>query len=227
MEFNLTDPTTLSALIQFTETGATAGCPFCKGRMIASVSPGERIIILKGMYVGREAIVSPEPGLSDEFLVRFDGDPPNRLTRIAHKRDVFAYVPLGGLPTWLCSLSIDDLCSIDHSVLDLAVQLAIGSGKDWPTPTLLPLIATTRQRRPVIGADLWPTLEAHGIPKTLKRGFCGKFDFAIELLVSLHGRPAIQRRRVRAMSIGRYLTPGQQTHFGPSPGIIEEAEEAT
>jgi hypothetical protein len=79
MEFNLADPTTLGALIQFTETGATAGCPFCKGRMIASVSPGDRIIILKGMNVGREATVSRDPGFSDdEFLVKFDSDPPTR-----------------------------------------------------------------------------------------------------------------------------------------------------
>jgi hypothetical protein len=221
MEFNIADPTTLSALIEFTETGATAGCPFCKGRMIASVSPEDRIIILKGMYVGREATVSHEPGLSDdEFLVKFDSDPPNQLTRIAHKRDVFAYSPLGEIPNWLCSLSIDDLCTIDHSALDLAVLLAVGAKKSFSPNTRLPLIATVRQRRlPMLSVDLWPTLEAHGIPKPLKHDFCRKFDFAIELLVSLHGRPAVQKRRVRAMSIGRYLTAGEEEHFGPSPGI--------
>jgi hypothetical protein len=194
--------------------------------MIASVSAGERIIILKGMYVGREATVSSEPGFSDdEFLVKFDSDPPNQLTRVIRKLDVFSYLPLGEMPNWLCSLSIDDLCSIDHSALDLAVRLAVGTNKSWSTNALLPLVATVRQRRvPVLGADLWPTLEAHGIPKTLKQEFGRKFDFAIELLVSLHGRAAIKKRRVRAMSIGRYLTPGQEEYFGASPGIKEEDE---
>jgi len=91
MEFNLNDPATRSAIVHFTETGAEAGCPFCKGRMIASVTPGERIIILNGMYVGRKATVSPEPWLSDEFLVRFDNSPSNQLTRIAQKLTAFAY----------------------------------------------------------------------------------------------------------------------------------------
>ena len=76
MEFNLDDPITRAALVQFTEAGAGAACPFCQGRMIASVTPGERIIILQGANVGKAATVSPEPGLPDEFLVKFDTDPP-------------------------------------------------------------------------------------------------------------------------------------------------------
>lgn len=226
MEFNLDDPITRTALISFTETGAQAGCPFCKGRMIASVKPAERIIVLKGIYVGRRATVSPEPSLPDEFLVQFDSDPPNQLTRIAQKRDIFAYSPLGRMPGWLCDLSVDDLCSIDLSAMSLAISLAVGHEKNCSVATLLELIGTVRQRRlPMLGADLWPTLEAHGISKRLKNEFCRKFDFAIELLVSLHGRPAIKKRRVKAMSIGRYLTPGEEAHFGPSPRI-EEAFEA-
>jgi len=218
MEFNLKDPTTRSAVIQFTETGATAGCPFCRGRMIASVSPGERIIILKGPNVGREATVSREPGLPDEFLVKFDSAPPRQLTRVAYQRDLFAYLPLGEMPNWLCSLSIDDLCSIDLSALDLAVNRAVRAMKRWSTSALLPLIATVRHRRlPVLGAEPWPTLEAHGIPESLKHDFCRKFDFAIELLISMHGRPPVQKRRVRAMSIGRYLTPFEKKSFGPVP----------
>src|SRR5258708_23336985 len=92
--------------------------------------------------------------------------------------------------------------------------------KRWSTSALLPLIATVRHRRlPVLGAEPWPTLEAHGIPESLKHDFCRKFDFAIELLISMHGRPPVQKRRVRAMSIGRYLTPFEKKSFGPSPGI--------
>src|SRR5882724_9157902 len=139
MEFNLNDPATRSALIHFTETGAQAGCPFCKGRMIASVTPGERIIILNGMDVGRKATVSPEPWLSGEFLVKFDDAPPDQLTRIIQKLTVFAYLPLGKTPDWLCDLPVDDLCSIDLSALDLAVSLAVTAKKGWPVATLLPL----------------------------------------------------------------------------------------
>jgi len=126
------------------------------------------------------------------------------------------------MPDWLCDLSVDDLCSIDLSALDLALGLVAGAKKIWSVTVLLPLITAVRQRRlPILGAELWPTLEAHGIPKNLKHDFCRKFDFAIDLLVSLHGRPAVKKRRVRAMSIGRCLTPGQEEYFGPSHGIEE------
>src|ERR1700687_280513 len=219
LEFNLNDPSIRSALIHFTETGAEAGCPFCQGRMIASVTPGESMIILNGMNVGRKATVSPKPWLSDEFLVKFDTAPPDELTRIVQRLTVFSYLPLDKMPDWLCDLAIDDLCSIDLSALDLALSLSVVAKKGWSVTTLLPLITTVRQRRlPVLGAELWPTLEEHGVPKNLKHDFCRKFDFAIELLASLHGRPAVQKRRVRAMSIGRYLTPSQEEYFGPSLG---------
>ena len=222
MELDLNNQSVVRALVRFTETGAKAGCPFCKGRMIADVSPGERLIILKGMNVGREATVSKEPGLSsDEFLVAFDGDPPGLLTRVIRRLDSFAYLPLGKMPKWLCSLSIDDLHSVDESCLHTATILATDAKYKWTVQALLPIIYTVRSRRlPASGADLWPALQAHGIRKSLKEEFCQTFDFSIELLLEMNGRPAIKKRRVQAMSIGRYLTPGQEEYFGESPGII-------
>jgi hypothetical protein len=173
------------------------------------------------MNAGREATVSKEPGFSsDEFLVAFDGDLPGHLTRIIRRLDSFAYLPLGKMPKWLCSLSIDDLHSVDESCLQTATLLTTDAKHKWTVQALLPIIYTVRSRRlPVSGADLWLTLQAHGIRKSLKDGFCRTFDFSIELLFEMNGRPAIKKRRVKAMSIGRYLTPGQEEYFGGSPGV--------
>lgn len=111
----MTTRTIPDAIIEFTNAGAKSNCPFCIGRMIASVSPGESIIILQGMHAGQCATVSDQPGWSeDEFLVRFDDETRDTLTRINYKRDRFAYFPLGKVPDWLCQLSIDDLSVLEE-----------------------------------------------------------------------------------------------------------------
>lgn len=82
--------------------------------MIASVTPGETIILLQGMYSGLRATVSDQPRwLDDEFLVHFDDEARDALTRISYKTDRFAYFPIKKIPEWLCHLSIDDLSAIE------------------------------------------------------------------------------------------------------------------
>jgi hypothetical protein len=189
--------------------------------MIASIIPGERIILLQGMYSGLIATVSDQPGWSDdEFLVHFDKDETDTLTRIGYKRDKFAYFPVEKIPDWLCHLSIDDLSAIEESTLLTVLNFAIAPKRRKWSNILLPLIATVRSRRlPILSADIWPTLIAHAFPTSQKADFCKFFDFGIELLVSLNGRPAVQRKKMQPMSQGRYQTPGQEEYFGPSPTI--------
>jgi len=195
--------------------------PSARGERLLLSPPGSRIILLQGMYAGRYATVSDQPGWSDdEFLVHFDNDAKDTLTRIGYKRDKFAYLPLGKVPDWLCSLSIDDLSAIEDSSLLTILNLATAKRNSRWSDLLLPLIATVRSRRlPVLSAEIWPTLVTHGFPKKEKAKFQKFFDFGIYLLVSLNGRPAIQRKKMRPMFRGRYLTPGQEEYFGPSPTL--------
>jgi hypothetical protein len=221
MKVNLSEPAISRALIEFTNAGAKSYCPFCKGRMIATVSPGERIILLQGMYSGLRATVSDQPGWSeDEFLVHFDNDPKDTLTRIGYKRDKFAYFPITRVPDWLCHLSIDDLSAIEESSLLTVLNFADAPKKKKWCDILEPLIATVRGRRlPILGADIWPTLIAHGFSARQKTNFCDFFDFGVDLLVLLNGRRAIRRKEMHPMSRGRYLTPGQEEYYGPSPTL--------
>ncbi len=130
------------ALVKFTETGAKANCPFCIGRMITSVSPGEKIIILQGMYAGRRATVSDQPGWSDdEFLVQFDVEEKGTLTRISYRLDKFSHFPLRTIPGWLCHLSVDDLSLIDESCLETVLHFATAKAKtSWADLLLLDFI---------------------------------------------------------------------------------------
>ena len=229
MTIDFSQPAVRKAIIRFTTRGARSKCPFCKGRMIASVSADERIMILQGMYAGRCGTVSAQPGWStSEFFVHFDTDKNDVLTRIIYHSDKFSYLPIGSTPKWLCELSIDDLSRLEDAALETALIFANASKRMNFAQLLLPLIATVRSRRlPVTSNDLWPTLVAHGFEKSLKARFHSTFEFGIELLTSLHGRPAIRRKRMRAMSRGRYLTPGQEEYFGPSPELTSETPQTS
>ncbi len=220
-DLNLQNRTTRDALIQFTEHGAQAGCPFCNGRRIASLSGGERIVFLKGKHSGKQATVSDDPSLfDDEFLVRFNFQPLNHTTRVSYLRDEFTRAPLQAPPKWLCDLSIDDLCAIENAVLQTVLKTANLGKLVWSAETLLLLVATVwRRRLPVVGRDIWPTFEMHGMPPNRRASFCRYFDFGLQVLVLMQGRHAIKKNRVKAMSIGRYLTPGQEEYFGPSPSF--------
>jgi hypothetical protein len=219
MEIDLSLPRVREALIEFTHAGAKSHCPFCKGRMIASVSPGQRIMILQGTRAGQCATISKQPGWSeDEFLVHFDFEESDTLTRVHYRRDKFALIPLDKIPDWLSSLSIDDLSALEESSLYTVLHFASARRNQKWADLLLPLVATVRARRlPVQGVDIWRTLVAHGFSERHKSNFFKFFDFGVELLVLLHGRPAIRRKKMRAMSRGRYLTPGREEYFGPSP----------
>jgi hypothetical protein len=221
MTIDFSSPRVRRALVKFTETGVRSNCPFCGGRMIASVSPGQRIILLRGMYAGYSATVSDQPGWSDdEFLVQFDVSEEGTLTRISYGRDSFTYSPLKKIPDWLCHLSIDDLSAIEDSCLNTALDFATAKGIPSWADLLLPVFSTIRSRRlPVVSDDIWSTLVAHGFSMKHKQKFKECFDFGLRLLLLFNGRPPIRRRRMAPMSRGRYLTPGQEEWWGPSPTL--------
>jgi len=189
--------------------------------MITSISAGETIIVLQGMYSGRVGTVSDRQAYSDdEFIVHFDLDPQEILTRIGYQTDKFTYFPIKKAPEWLCHLSIDDLSALDKSCLDAVINFAVYKSNAKLADLLLPLFSAVRSRRlPIMVTDLWPTLVAHGYSKKHKSNFQRYFDFGIELLVSLHGRPSIKCKKMAPMSRGRYLTPGQEEFLGPSPAF--------
>lgn len=221
MEADLDSAPTRAAIIHTTETGARSNCPYCAGRMITGVSTGNRIILLQGANAGRIATVTADRGFNDgEFLVHFDNDPNNYEIRIGYSWDKFAFAPIDQIPSWLCKLSIDDLSAIDEAVIQTAILFATNNSATWSVEILLPVLGTVRSRRlPITGADLWPTFEAHGFSSAMRSSFEDRFDFGIELLIAMVGRPPIKRKLVEPMSIGRYLTPSRLSELGPSRGI--------
>jgi hypothetical protein len=106
------------ALRKFTEAGADQNCPFCQGRKISEILPGERLLFLKGTRAGHSATVSAYPNpIEGEFLVHMDGDPDDWQWRVSYSRDLFVRAPLQLVPSWICPFSMKDLCALEDAAL--------------------------------------------------------------------------------------------------------------
>jgi hypothetical protein len=163
--------------------------------------------MLTGFMSGCIGTVAPEDTWwsGEEFCVQFDHDRPGHLHRVLLRHDLFVLEPNADQTPWLLPLSTDDLAFVDEVVVRFCATLIQKSNWSWRDEELYVLIEMFWQRRlPVQGKEVWATCAAHGMPQRYKNHFISTFDFGIGLLVYSHGRPPIKRRRVQAMSIGRY-----------------------
>jgi hypothetical protein len=212
-----------TAIVGFTEMGAQNGCPFCIGRMIDEVEIGDRITFLKGNWVGRTAevvaLTQVGPGT---FQVRFSNDPPGHTSICSYGSNQFLRFPLPPVPSWLCSLSVEDLISIEDAIL-YNIRCAIIEGRAISCERLARAVVTVvwYRRLPVSGERVFATLAAHGVSDELRKEFALLFDFGVDLLITAHGRPPIKRKQVSPMSIGKYISDGSRrfhvAHFGYAP----------
>ena len=192
-----------AALQKFTEAGAAHNCPFCQGRMISETASGERLLFLNGMRAGRSATVSPAPSpIEGEFLVHMDGDRDDTLWRVSYCRDQFVRAPLQLVPSWMCQLSINDLCALEDAALRSTFRAFELGMQTIRVEVAQSLAAVAWGRRlPINGAQLWAMLEVHGFDDSWKSEFCLLFDFGFSLLVRTHGRQPIKKKKVKPMSI--------------------------
>jgi len=191
-----------AALQKFTEAGVAHNCPFCQGRMISETSPGERLLFLNGMCAGHSATVTPDPSPKEgEFLVRMDGDRDDTLRRVSYCRDQFVRAPLQLVPSWMCPLSINDLCALEDAAIRGTLR-AFESGMQTIRVEVAQSLAAVAwgRRLPISGAQLWAMLEVHSFDDSWESEFCLLFDFGFSLLVGTHGRRPIKKKKVKPMS---------------------------
>jgi hypothetical protein len=212
-------------IVGFTEAGALYGCPFCIGRTIAQVKSGDRIVFLKGSNAGRTAKVLRSGTPREElFYVRYPKAPKGVSQTCSYGFDEFVLYPLPKVPAWMCPLSIDDLWRIEDSILRLLKRSIIEQISPGARPLAKALASTVWHRRlPVFATLVFETLRHHGFRDEWQKEFVTLFDFAIDTLISNHGRPAILRKRVPPMSIGRYTSISSRAfwahNFGFDPAV--------
>jgi hypothetical protein len=192
-----------AALQKFTEAGAAHNCPFCQGRMISETSSGERVLFLNGTRAGHSGTVSSEPSpIEGEFLVHMDEDPDETLWRVSYSRDQFVRPPSQFVPSWMCPLSINDLCALEDAALRSTLRAFELGMRTIPVEVAQSLAAVAwRRRLPINGAQIWEMLEAHGFDDSWKSEFCQLFEFGFSLLVGTHGRRPIKKKKVKPMSL--------------------------
>jgi hypothetical protein len=104
-------------------------------------------------------------------------------------------------PPWMPPLSIQD-AFILHEMVLLAAERDL-----MRTEAQYPLINVCWSHRlPLSGSEVWAMLEAHGCDPIARPVVIERFDFGVGLLVGTQGRPPVKKRRMPALSKGRYLT---------------------
>ncbi len=200
-------------------TGITAGgaiteCPFCLARQHPWPQIGTLITLLSGFDVGQSGVVVADQWGTcppDRFLVKMAYAESGVLRMVMPSHDLFLDVEQLIVPAWMPSLSIEDNGFLHEGLLRSLEGLKAARGRENIGKSLLSVIATCWGRRlPLRGAELWLLLNAHGIDSHLKSDVIDYFDFGTKLLTQTQGRPAVKRRRMPAMSKGRYLTKAQR-----------------
>jgi hypothetical protein len=198
-----------------TAGGAIAECPFCLARRHPWPQIGTSITLLSGYDVGQSGVVVEDQWGTcppDRFLVKMAYDESGALRMVMPSHELFLDVKQLVVPAWMPSLSIEDNGFLHESLMRSLEDLKAARGRENVGKLILALIATCWGRRlPLRGTEVWLLLNAHGVGSQLKSDVIEYFDFGMKLLTETQGRPAVKRRRMPAMSRGRYLTKARRT----------------
>lgn len=187
--------------------GREPGCPFCVARVQTQFKRGECVQLLNGYHAGSKALVV-EPVHYDELHIKFVDSQETSVRRSVLSVDLWTRLPLGNLPAWLAPLPTDDLAAVEDAIIQLAAVPTAETRR--VRQQLLNLVDVVWTRRlPVRSADLRGTFQAHGLSALSHQTMFELFDFGLDQLVYSRGRKPNARKRMNAMSSGRYETKHQ------------------
>ena len=199
---------TIQRIVAHTESGAAAGCPFCKGRMVTEVLPGQKIRMFSGFKARRLMTVTASVGWSeDEFLASYDDLHDSSDYRVNFRRDRFCYDEDFRAQEWMPKLSVDDIDAIEESFVEMLRTGDDGIGWAWNDNCLSEVIGTVwRRRLPIDGKVISDHLKAHGVRKTEQKSIERMFNFGMNILTSTNGREPIRIKAMKPLEKGRYRT---------------------
>lgn len=124
--------------------------------------------------------------------------------------------PSGTVPAWMPPLAIEDLFQIDEAVLRSLRVMGHQIRRLNSDALRLPVDLVWRLRLPMRAVDLLPAFTAHGLPSKFNHEFVDEFDARLDQLIWSVGRKPIARRRMPAMSQGRY----ERKYRNPRPAEL-------
>jgi hypothetical protein len=192
------------------EHGSANGCPFCLARKDRYPAQGKSIMFLSGSDVGQVGVITENSDwarASGKFIVKMNYAPETHTRVVDPSLELFIDPEAMTVPDWMPALSIEDACALHEQVLQSLQFPPQGSARKAAAKIVTSVVARCwGQRLPLDGAEVWAVLAAHGARDELKTASIELFDFGLALLVGAQGRVPIRRRRMSALSRGRYLT---------------------
>lgn len=193
-------------------SGVASGCPYCLAKQNLWPEVGTSLIFLKGFdsgYWGEVVADKWNVCSRNQILVHMEYERASTACRfVTPGRDLYVSARLYSVPDWMPPYSIDDNWAVHESLVDSMPQIVIGTHASALAPEQLSrtIIACWRRRLPLQGSELWPMLEAHGVPSRQKERLLQMFEFGTKILGHANGRRPVKRKRMQPMSLGRYLT---------------------
>ena len=172
--------------------------------------PGANIVLLDGWKSGSIAEVTRPNFSLDTFLVHFEGDRVDSEYMVSTQKDHYVELDSFRVPDWMLCLSIEDNLLVHNSIPDYPQYLTGDLRSGGTYGVLFKIIdAVWYNRLPVSEDEVWEFVRMHGAPENLREEFIQYLSFGRKFAETIGGRRAVKRRRMKAMSQGRYLTKGQ------------------
>jgi hypothetical protein len=185
--------------------GASNGCPFCQARIKKGLSPGDRIILLRGYEAGIEYLVDCRDATTGNWLCKAEGGEPTYRRVLNPSLELYLTPPLPKTPDWALSLSVEDHVHIDDVLMQIVEDYGDIADLNFDIKFLYRLAAFCWANRiPFDVREVIGFLSAHGLNEIV----CEKAKFALDyarfVLVSTNGKAAIKRRKMPPLSQFRY-----------------------
>jgi hypothetical protein len=186
--------------------GFLSGCPFCTSLRIGIPETGKRFRVISGVQRGSIGTVvewPPNiPKIENAFMAQLDCDSPDCQTSILIKWQMIQLYPFAPTPEWAPPLSMEDASELDKAITDFCEKsFANGIWEiDWEFFNEV-IRSVWKNRLPLEPNELWPVLEAHGVPQGSKKDIMEFYERGRNLLVQVVGRKPIKKKKVAPLSL--------------------------
>lgn len=185
--------------------GFLSGCPFCTAYRIGIPDVGTRFRLISGFRTGAVGTVVDWPNtierLENEFMAQMDEEPDHIQTRINIKGTLIEKLPSRPVPKWAPPLSMNDASKLDKAILYFC-QESFQRNK-WETnwPAFNEIIKVIWYHRlPIERNELWLVLQAHGVPRQLKKRIMEFYEQGSNLVVYCTAKKFRKKKKIQPLT---------------------------
>ncbi len=191
-------------------TGVKSCCPICCAKAISEFKVGQKVRFVGGFFAGHYATCVQELDIeTGDFSVRTDFMDFEESAACNISKDRFLFYPVFEAPYWHPDIAMVDFEVIEAAVLEILVKTDLLDSVDDSSIFDIVYIIW-RKRLPIAPRQIVDIAIAHGARRKHLNEFEQKLDFGMSCQVYLNGRRPVMRKKVKAMTVGRYLTKSER-----------------